>query len=143
MQKIFIALSAFSDKGNDEELTKVDLRKPEAVPNYPNLQTPKQFKDIFPKIDVPKAKGGFFPKFAEKFGNELREMKEKNVKAGEGRLLTESEVQDRHLSELNNHVSEATLELGKQPDRHTRYQLHRVNQMSVRYENNTMPNENI
>jgi len=142
MQKIFIALSAFSDKGNDEELTKVDLRKPESVPNYPNLQTPKQFKDIFPKIDIPEPKGGLSPKSTEE-SDKLSETKEKSVKSGESNLLTESEALDRYLAELNNHLSEATLELGKQPDRHTRYQLHRVNQMSVRYENNTMPNENI
>lgn len=109
MQKILIALSAFTDKGNDEELTKVDLRKPAPVPNIPNLETPKTFKEIFPKFDVPES----------------------------------DKDEETHLDDLNKHVSQATLEIGKQPDRHTRYQLRRVAQMSVRYENNTMPDENL
>jgi hypothetical protein len=68
---------------------------------------------------------------------------EPDVKETSGKLLTEEEVHNRYLDELNNHVVQATLEIGKRPDLRTRYQLRRVAQMSVRYENNTMPNENI
>lgn len=116
MQKIFISLSAFSDKGNDEELTKFDLRKHAPVPNIPNLETPKTFKAIFPKFDMPKS---------DKTDDDNEDTAKK------------------YLSDLNKQVAEAALEIGKQPDRRTRYQLRRVARMSVRYENNTMPNENI
>lgn len=107
MQKILIALAAFTDKGNDEELTKVDLRPPVPLPN----------------IDL-----------------ETYQRKEPEASS---KLLTEDEVRDRYVQELNDHVANATLELGKRPDARTRYQMRRVAQMSVRYENNTMPNENI
>lgn len=110
MQKIFIALSAFTDKGDDEELTKIDLRPPAPIPN----------------LDL-----------------EQHKRAEPDVKETSGKLLTEDEVHNRYLDELNNHVVQATLEIGKRPDLRTRYQLRRVAQMSVRYENNTMPNENI
>ena len=98
MQRILISLSAFSDKGNDEELTKIDLRSPAPVPNIDLDITPR----AVPEQD-----------------------------------------NDSHLADLNKHVAQATLEIGRRPDLHTRYQLRRVAQMSVRYENNTMPNENI
>lgn len=88
MQRILISLSAFSDKGNDEELTKVDLRPLAPVPNIDNDPV-------------------------------------------------------AHLRELNEHVSNAVLEIGKLPDLHTRYQLRRLVKMAVRYENSTMPDENI
>lgn len=99
MQKILISLSAFSDKGNDEELTKIDLRSPAPVPNID--------LDITPRVNL------------------------------------DEQDNDKHLADLNQHVAQATLEIGRRPDLHTRYQLRRVAQMSVRYENNTMPNENI
>lgn len=111
MQKILISLSAFTDKGNDEELTKLDPVPVVPRPNIPNLETPKTFKDIFPKFDMPAS--------------------------------DKKDTADQHADDLNKHVAEATIELGKLPDRSTRYQLRRVSQMSVRYENNTAPNENI
>lgn len=113
-------MSAFSDKGNDEELTKVDLRKPESIPNIPNLETPKTFKGIFPKFDMPES--------------------DKEPDAGD---KEPEDLATKYLADLNKQVAEAALEIGKQPDRRTRYQLRRVARMSVRYENNTMPNENI
>jgi hypothetical protein len=111
MREIFISLSAFTDKGNDEELTKLDPVAEVPRPNIPNLQTPKRFADIFPKIDVP--------------------------------VPDATPDVDQEITELNRRVAEAALELGKTPERHTQYQLRRLSRMSVRYENNTAPNENI
>lgn len=109
MRKILISLSAFTDKGNDEELTKLD-----PVPVVPR-----------PNIDLDTHK------------------REEELPKTTGKLLTEQELRDRYVEELNSHVAQATLELGKRPDARTRYQLRRLSQMSVRYENNTAPNENL
>lgn len=89
MKKILVALSAFTEFGDADEIPKLDTEKTDPVPQYERVNDPDD------------------------------------------------------LNDLNSLVNEAALEIGSRPDRHTRYQLQRVRQMSVRYENNTMPDENI